>query len=456
MLLNTIIFILSLFLTLNQIINFIPAAVLCVIVIMISIFTKKPILIIFLIAGLLSGYFSGIGIHNSSKDLPDKGFAHSFLIISDFPELREDGQYQVHSGNIKIISTNAYTTYKTQTVEVFGYISSFQFGNQLYYNIYAKNIIQVKEGLFFLKLISNLRKWVNDKIETTVNPDIKSLLYCMILANTNFVDFSTAQTFKMTGVVHLLAISGLNVAIIAIGILFILKKFMKNHPAYLITTVIIILYIALAGFGASIMRAGLMFIIYNIFKLSGRDTDFFDIILASFIIVLTYNPLFIINPGFWLSYTAVIGIYFFIEIIKKCFLFSGKFISEMISVTLSANISTMPVLLYCFKGVSIISPIANLIIVPAFNLLTYLLFVEFIFLITGFTILNPALEFIIMILWRFSQKSAEILSFVPMAYQTVKTFTLTDLAAAYILIAGVFFILPKIRYYFTLKFLDNQ
>ncbi len=453
--LNIILFIIAVYLSFSFGFLLLPFLILLFIAGFLTYYFKNYLLIPFLILGIAAGFYSGTKYRNNLINLPEKGFVNTELQITDFPELRSDGQYQVHSGSIKILSTNAYALYKSQTVNIKGYITIFNFGNRKYANLNAKYIEISKNGFTLFKTVSQIRKWVNDRISKLNNNNIKSLLYCMILANTNFVDFSTNETFKMTGVTHLLAISGLNVAIVGIGIVYLLKLFMKERSAYGIASLVIIAYVAVAGFGASIMRAGLMFLIYNSLKMTGRITEFMDILLISAFVVLLFNPEYIINAGFWLSYSAVAGIYFFTDSIRNYLSFTGKHISEILAVTISANISTMPILLYFFKGISIISPAANLIIIPAFNLLTYLLFIEFIFIAVGFNYLNPVLEFFIGFLWNFSQKAAEILSFVPFSYQTLPSFPIFYLIILYIIILIIFFVIPKIKYYKKINYLKK-
>ena len=279
----------------------------------------------------------------------------------------------------------------------------------------------------------------------------------MILGNTNFVDFATGESFKMSGVTHLLAISGMNVAIIAVGFIFILQFFVNRKLAYIITSVIVILYVSVAGFGASILRAGIMFIIFSYFKAFSTEKEFLEVVVLSAFVVLVYNPFYIQNAGFWLSYMAVAGIYFFTEPLRRPFSFLGKRLPEILSVTLAANIATMPVLLFCFKGVSIISPLANLIIIPVFDILTYALFIDFIFVMIGLPLVSFPIEWLISVLWKFSQKTAEVLSLLPFSYQTFQEFPFLALIIFYAVIAVLFFAIPAFRYRMRLKkFKDYQ
>ncbi len=160
----------------------------------------------FVIFGLFLGFSSGYFYQKSQTPLPEKGFVTAVFQISDFPELRQDGQYEVHAGNINIISTNAYALYKGQTAQITGFVSTYRIQNQQWKTLYAKEIIPVKAGPIVFMLITQSRKSLNDRIIETSNDEVKSLLFSLIMANTHFINYSTSQSFKMTGVTHLLAI----------------------------------------------------------------------------------------------------------------------------------------------------------------------------------------------------------------------------------------------------------
>lgn len=440
------VFILSLFIPISYGFNFLSAGVLLFFTGLIAFFFKKYTLIIFFVLGTILGAVSFEHAKGPLSSLPEKGFTETSLRITDLPELRADGQYQVHSYSIKIINSNANRLYRGQQVRVRGYAGRSSFNGRSYADIYAKSIEVEKEGLFVFRWVAGLRDFINGKIMALHDPALRSLLYCMILGNTNFVDYETGQSFRMTGVTHLLAISGMNVAIIAAGFVMLFGLFMKRKHSYLAACAVVILYVAAAGFGASIMRAGVMFVIFSLLKQRGAESEFLEAVVLSAFLVLVYNPFYVLNAGFWLSYTAVIGIYFFTEPLRRPFQVLGKPVSEILAVTLAANLATMPILLYSFHGVSVISPLANLIIIPVFNLLTYLLFIDFILVITGIPFIGAPLEWLISLLWKFSQKTADLLSLLSFSYQTVPVFTAPMLIGLYALTGLIFFGIPYFQY----------
>jgi ComEC/Rec2-related protein len=432
----------------------IPLAAVCLIAaVIISIFLKKYLVSVFFCIGLMLGIVSGQAIHDNFTDLPEKGFVSRALTVTDFPELRPDGQYSVHSYHIKIISVNAFQLYKSQTVEARGYLSTFHFGGRTFANLYASEITVKNKGIPVFEAVSSLRKLVNDKILSVPDPSVRALLFTMIMGNTSFVDFGVSETFKMTGVTHLLAISGLNVLIIYGAVLWVLRKFLRKPAAGLAALGVIILYVVIAGFGASILRAGLMILVYQILDLSGRKGGFADMVLFTAGLSLLFNPLFVESAGFWLSYTAVIGIVFFSgnrgilpEKPKSPVHAAAGNVRETVKTTLSANAATLPILLYYFQGISLISPLANIIIIPAFNLITILTFIYFIFLMFSIRFILPLLDPVISLVWKFCAGTAEALSFIPFGYQTVPFFPGWALAACYFLLIGAFYGLPRLRF----------
>lgn len=384
----------------------------------ISFLLKKPAILFFLIAGILLGT-SSKWADTGMDGLQERGFIVRTFRVTGFPVLREDGQYEVKCGNVRLISPEGFKLYRTQTVRAAGSVFMTETNGYRSYRIYTKEISVLGKGFSPFRSVSMLRKWVNDKILTARNKDVRTLLYAMITGNSNFLGYSVKETFRMTGITHLLAISGLNVAVIGIGIYFLLKKIAGQKAALLVSSAAVVLYVVTAGFGASILRAGIMFILYQSLKLSGREPDPLDVVLVSVFPVLAFDATLLFEIGFWLSYGAVLGILFLSSGLQKAFKPAGpagKNISETLAVTLSANLMTLPILAFVFRSISLAAPMANLLIIPVFNILTFVLFAEFISLLTGIPFVPFLLESALAFLWSVCIAVSDWLSFLPFSY----------------------------------------
>ncbi len=195
------------------------------------------------------------------------------------------------------------------------------------------------------------------------------LLNAMLLGYRQELSPEVIENFSKTGVSHLIAISGLHIAIIA-GILFFFLMFLgiSRQKSFWPGILILFLYILMIGFRASAVRAFLMgAILFYALKI-GRLKNSLNALILSAVILLIINPkLLLFDIGFQLSFLAVFGILYFYQFFNTKWL---KFIPDnfkirsIISMTLSAQILTLPLVFYYFGVISFISPITNLLILP--------------------------------------------------------------------------------------------
>jgi competence protein ComEC len=449
----------------------------------VSVKKKKFLILPFLISGFLSGALSSVAIHQpvlspeifqNQHILPSARGIYTEITckIDTFPEpMPADDEssvlrYRVRSQNLSLVGEALSLLYPGQIVKARGRLYSRQYGDKIFYSLYItdfstaeydlsdieglpppSDISSLKilhNGFVPMILISKTRLWINNKIETVRSDDVRALMYSIILGNRNFLDYSVRESFRRTGVSHILALSGLHVGIISLGIVFILGLFMKKNYAYGIATIIIVMYIAVAGFRPSLIRAGLMFAGFNILKASGRDTEFIDVLAFSALVILSANPSLINDIGFLLSYGATLGIYLLYHKFKRYLDFTGA-ISGILSVSLCATISTAPLILYFFNEISTVSFISNLLIVPVFGIIAGVLFTNFAVIALDLEFLSPLFEFFILLGWRFADWVSDTLSLLPFSVIASDNFSVTGLITGYILMFIAFFALPKFR-----------
>ncbi|MDP4038757.1 MAG: ComEC/Rec2 family competence protein [bacterium] len=170
---------------------------------------------------------------------------------------------------------------------------------------------------------------------------------------------------SISGLSHIVAVSGYNLTII-IGFL---DRRLKGHWRWgsLITSIWLIAgFVVLTGGSASIVRAGIMSVIFMIVRFYGRDIKVITAVSLTAIITCAYNPNYLISDlGWQLSFLALSGIVLFSPKIKA---FLPKrmpnLLKEIVAVSLSAQLATFPLIAYKFGQVSIISPLANILIMP--------------------------------------------------------------------------------------------
>jgi len=187
--------------------------------------------------------------------------------------------------------------------------------------------------------------------------------------------------FSLSGVSHLLAVSGLHIAILIqmIAILLTNVFLIKRQKVFLPTIFIISLFIILIGAPASAIRAGLMGLALLLAQKMERPYSTLNSLVLVGTLMLLINPkLLIFDIGFQLSFLAVLGICLFYKMFSKWFSKIPDYrflpLRSYLSITLSAQILVLPLILYYFGNLSLIAPLSNvliLLVMPAIMLLGF-------------------------------------------------------------------------------------
>lgn len=220
-------------------------------------------------------------------------------------------------------------------------------------------------------VLSIFRKWVPGEIEAGVAE-------ALLIGYRDDLDKDLVRSYSNTGVVHIIAISGLHLGMIYGLMLLILKPFQKQKWMRW-TKPLLILFVLwgfslLAGAVASILRSVVMFSFIVIGESLGRRTNIYNTLAASAFCLLVYNPYFFWDVGFQLSYTAVLSIVLFMKPVYQWFYFKNKLLNllwELNAITLSAQILTLPIILYYFHQFPNLSLFTNFIAVPLSGFILY-------------------------------------------------------------------------------------
>lgn len=215
-----------------------------------------------------------------------------------------------------------------------------------------------------------LKLKIKEKIDIYFEEEKASLLKGLLLGETKEIQEDVRESFQILNISHVLAISGMHINYIIIGIGLLLKKLLGKKKTKIVTIIVLISYTFITGFSPSIMRAVVMGIIVIGEGIVYRKSDIWNAMATSLLGILFYNPFLILNVGLQLSYLGTIGIILFRDIVLQ-FLdrFQGKKklkiikkAKEIIAVSLSAQIMIFPIVLYHFNMVGIYFLITNLLV----------------------------------------------------------------------------------------------
>lgn len=181
-----------------------------------------------------------------------------------------------------------------------------------------------------------------------------------------------------TGTMHTIAASGYNVAIVALVVANLLKRLFAKTAVTLLSLSSIGLYVMVAGGSASVVRAGVMGSLRLIGEGWGRQIVAKRLLGATALIMLLINPSLILDVGFQLSVAATWGLLYLEPLIhQRLDKWVGKnwitnYLADYLYPTLAATVATLPIIYLTFGRVSLISPLANLLVLPLVPLIMLL------------------------------------------------------------------------------------
>ena len=186
-------------------------------------------------------------------------------------------------------------------------------------------------------------------------------------------------SYSATGAMHILSVSGMHVGVVYIVIAFLLGFLNKKQWTKIFKGLFIIAflwaYAFLSGMSAAVIRAAMMFSFVALASCFERKSQIYNTIFMSAFFMLIYNPTFLYDVGFQLSYSAVLSIIFFQPIVDKLYKPTnkiGRFTWEMFSVSIAAQLGTTPFTLYYFHQFPNYFLMTNFIAIPLSSLIIYL------------------------------------------------------------------------------------
>ncbi len=246
--------------------------------------------------------------------------------------------------------------------------------NGIEYQCYIQKDISsvVRNDLTLIEKVRQQRLEILQKIDrSAMSGKTREFLKGMILADRTEIDSETVQDFSRSGLVHFLAISGTHIVIIFGIFYFLLTRFSPlrfRKYAVVMSLVFIWLFAGFIGFGNSVVRSCIMLSVYFVYVLLQRKPDLLHSLSLSALIILCLDTHQIFDVGFQLSFLAVLGIFWLNQPLLRYFPRQDHYLKKLlfstVSISLSAQLATLPLVLYYFHQFSLISFPANILIVP--------------------------------------------------------------------------------------------
>lgn len=236
------------------------------------------------------------------------------------------------------------------------------------FSSYMRNVEVVENRLSWYQYPFLLRETLAENIDHIFSAESAPIAKAMFLGVKDEIPQEVRDNFSKTGVAHVLAISGLHIAIISYALNFLLKRLrMERKLRFSLNIILLILYATLTGFAPSILRAVLMmiFVLIGRWRFGKRDTLVF--LSAALIVTLLFNAAQLFSAGLLMSYGVVFGLLCLnpplMRLLKKIRLDKAK-LDVPIASSLSATVSVFPMTAYYFNSIALGAPIANLFAIP--------------------------------------------------------------------------------------------
>jgi len=253
---------------------------------------------------------------------------------------------------------------------------------KIYGTIQCENveILNNNKANKIFKLANNISNKIISNTKKVLKEESSSILLGLMLGNKNDIKEEVQENFTNASMSHILAVSGMHVSYIVLGISLIGKRIIGKRNTEILSIVVLIFYMFITNFTPSITRAGIMGILMILSKLIYRKNDIYTSISISLLLILIYNPFLIQNLGLQLSYGGVLGIVLLnksVEKMLKKINIKNKFYKykirpkihkqldktiEIISISISVQLFILPIILYNLNTFNLYFLISNLIL----------------------------------------------------------------------------------------------
>lgn len=330
--------------------------------------------------------------------------------------------YIIDGNKLSMDFDNLKSTYYFQTKEEIDlFKSNYNLGDTLKINGTLEtpnnntipNTFNYKEYLFHKKIKYILKIDSFKKIEENKNILLKiknfllkrierikynSYLYAFILGKSSYIDIESYNNYKINGVTHLFALSGLHVSLFSSIVLYILNKLKLNEKVtFIIISIFLISFSFIASFTPSILRATIFFILSSINKIYYFFIKPKNLLYLTFTILIFINPFYIFDIGFILSFTIT----FFILLLNEALTINSN-IKSILVVSILSFFSSLPIIINLSYEINIIGFINNIFFIP--------LVTNIIFPFSLIVVIIPKLSFILFILTRFMENVSSLSS----------------------------------------------
>ena len=273
-------------------------------------------------------------------------------------------------------------------------------------------LLDRNERTLFQNFIFNIQKSFNQILEKHLKGENLAIAKAIVLGDKSMLDTEIKNSFSATGAMHVLAVSGLHIGLILQILMELAKffsRFISRKTAVFSILILLWIYSILTGFSPSVIRSIFMFSVLVLSEFYGKKQNNMNSLFFSAFVLLLFEPMFLYDIGFQLSYLAMVGIYTLYKPIEKWYQPKNKILKyfwQGTAVGFAAQFMTVPLTLYYFHQFPNYFAIANLGLMVISGLvlglgiaLFVLHYIPFVGKLTGFLLLISIAAMLWFIQW---------------------------------------------------------
>ncbi len=224
------------------------------------------------------------------------------------------------------------------------------------------------------EILYQLRCHFEGVFDSALAPKDASIMKAVLLGNKSELDTQSRQLFQRSGIAHILAISGLHITLLGMGLYKMLRKVCIPQAVCAVVSIgLMIAYGDMVGMSSSAYRAVFMFGMQLVAQMLRRTYDMLTALALAAVLILFEQPLYLYHSGFQLSFGAILGVGCLSDVVKPVELGKGRRLTEKAALSLCGSLSIFlvhfPIMLCVYYEFPIYSFLLNLVIIPAMSFL---------------------------------------------------------------------------------------
>ncbi len=285
------------------------------------------------------------------------------------PESKKDGVifYAAPGDAVKFKSA----VYFVKLVSDSGKVNTASFKTNVRYTSYVDDSSSLSFTTGRAGALKRLSMNIETILENAMGGELGGLAFGILTGDKTGIADEARNSFNVSGLGHLLAVSGLHIGFICAALTKLFDALRVNKKVtFFIVLSFLIFYMVLSDFSSSVIRAIIMCAVMSGARLINKWYDPLSSLQFAVCVILTLFPLYLFDAGFNLSATAVFGIIIFSKSIKKFFMMIKfpKFIAASLSTVISVQIGILPAMIFYFKEIQIYSIFVNLLLMPLISI----------------------------------------------------------------------------------------